>query len=92
MQIYQHVLSAYANAQKGPKKIELPPSVDKIVAVLSEIPDNQVVPVINLVVTCEQDGKVLDAVQKLFKERGLAGKTGPKSSSQARELSASGVE
>ncbi len=74
MQIYQHVLTAYANAQKGPKKVELPPSVDKIVSILAEVPDQNVVPIINLVVNCESEPKVLEAVHKLFKERGLAGK------------------
>lgn len=73
MQIYQHVLTTYSNAQKSGKKVDLPPSIDKIVGVLSEVPDSQVLPVITMVVTCEQDGRVLDALQKLMKERGLSG-------------------
>jgi len=74
MQIYQHVLNTYSNGQKGGKKIELPTSMDKIVQILSEIPDNQILPVIQMVVTCEVDPRVLDAVQKLFKDRALTGK------------------
>lgn len=91
MQIYQHVLSAYASAQKGPKKLELPPSVDKIVAILSEVPDNMVQPIINLIVTCEQEPRVLDALHKLLRERGLAGKPASKSgqSQSPRDLMAS---
>lgn len=77
MQIYQHVLNAYASGQKGGKKLEFPASVDKVVQILSEIPDNQVLPIINLVVTCETDPRVLDAVHKLFKDRGLTGKPQP---------------
>jgi hypothetical protein len=73
MQIYQHVLNAYSSAQKAGKKIELPPSIDKIAQILSEVPDNQVVPVITLVVTCEQDARVLEALNKLMRERGLSG-------------------
>ena len=91
MQIYQHVLTAYANAQKGPRKVELPPSVDKIVSILSEIPDQNIVPVINLVVNCETEPRVLEAVHRLFKERGLAGKPAGKGGKgdESRELAAS---
>jgi hypothetical protein len=84
MQIYQHVLTTYANAQKGGKKVDLPPSIDKIVGVLAEIPDNQILPVITMVVSCEQDPRVHEAIQKLFRERGLAGKPAATKSSQAR--------
>jgi hypothetical protein len=73
MQIYQHVLNAYMSAQKSGKKVELPASIDKIVQILSEVPDSQVVPVITLIVTCEQDARVLDAVHKLMRDRGLVG-------------------
>lgn len=84
MQIYQHVLGAYSQAQKGSKGIELPPSLDKIVQILSDLPDNQVVPIINLVVACEQDHRVWEALQKLIRERGLAGKPASNKSPQAK--------
>jgi len=89
MQIYQHVLTAYANAQKGPKKVELPPSVDKIVSILSEVPDQNVVPIINMVVNCASDPRVLEAVHKLFKERGLAGKPAKGKADEGREYAGS---
>jgi len=84
MQIYQHVLSTYANAQKSGKKLELPPSIDKIVGFLQEIPDTQVLPVITLVVACECDSRVLEAMHKLFRERGLTAKPAAPKSQQAR--------
>ena len=89
MQIYQHVLNTYSNAQKAGKKVELPPSIDKIVAILSEVPDKYVLPVVEIVVSCEHEAKVLEAMQKLFRERGLSGKPTKGSQSQAdtaREL------
>ncbi len=93
MQIYQHVLNTYSNAQKAGKKVELPPSIDKIVGILQEMPDKYVLSVIELIVCCEHEPKVLESVQKLFRERGLTGKPAPKSpqgqSESPKELMAS---
>jgi hypothetical protein len=84
MQIYQHVLTTYANAQKSGKKPELPASIDKIVGYLQELPDAQILPVISMVVACECDPRVLEAMQKLFRERGLTAKPAAPKSQQAR--------
>lgn len=93
MQIYQNVLNTYSSAQKAGKKVELPPSIDKIAGILQEVPDKFMLPVIELVVACEYEPKVLEAVQKLFRERGLAGKPASKSpqarSESPKELMAS---
>ena len=91
MQIYQHVLNTYSNAQKAGKKVELPPSIDKIVGILQDIPDKYVLAVTELVVSCEYEPKVLEAVTKLFRERGLTGKPASKSpqSESPKELMAS---
>lgn len=87
MQIYQHVLNTYSGAQKAGKKVDLPPSIDKIVGVLAEMPDKYVLPVVELIVACEHEPKVLEAVQKLFRERGLSGKPASKSPQQPQSES-----
>ena len=89
MQVYQHVLNTYATAQKAGKRIELPSSIDKFVGVLQEMPDKYVLPVIELVVTCEYEPKVLEAVHKLFRERGLTGKPAAGKSPQPQRESQS---
>ncbi len=92
MQIYQHVLSTYSNAQKAGKKVELPPSIDKVVGILQEVPDKYIQQAIEIVVACEHESKLLEAMQKLFRERGLTGKPVSKSAQQSespRELMAS---
>jgi len=93
MQVYQNVLNTYSNAQKAGKKVELPPSIDKVVGILQEVPDRFILPVVELVVACEYEPKVLEAVQKLFRERGLTGKPVSKSqqarSGSPKELMAS---
>lgn len=83
MQIYQHVLNSYVSAQKSGKKVDLPPSVDKIVGILQEVPDKHILHVIEMLVACESEPKVLEAMQKLFRERGLGGKAGTKSQSHS---------
>ena len=87
MQIYQHVLNTYSTAQKAGKKVELPPSIDKYVGFLSEMPDKYILPVTELIVACEHEPKVLEAVQKLFRERGLSGKPASKSPPPAQSES-----
>ncbi len=84
MQIYQHVLNTYSSAQKANKGVELPPSIDKIVGILQDVPDKFVLPVVELIVACEHEPRLMESVNKLLRERGLTGKPVAKGSSKEK--------